>query len=127
MDDAATKWDVAMDLVTLLFLGGQGHVFSDSNGSLEKAIASKFSLLPATFKEFFGSGNPETIKGLLGDVLSAATELDIVVWVGDELNQFEIKFDDKNAALRAAAIDVPVQTLQDIGHALCHSISAEAI
>jgi hypothetical protein len=128
MDEAITEFDVAMDLVTLLFLGSERRIFSDCDGSLEKVIDCHFPSLPNSFTEFFGTDDrAPKIKSKIGQVLAAATELEMITWIGDNLDQFEIKFDEKNAALRAAAINTPVQALKDTGATLCHSLTAETV
>jgi hypothetical protein len=128
MDEAITEFDVAMDLITLLFLGSERRVYSDRDGALEKAIGVHLKQLPASFSEFFGVDDPKkTIKSQIAKVFTAATELEMIAWVGDDLDQFEIGFDEKNAALRAAAINTPVDDLKETGKILCHSIATEIV
>jgi hypothetical protein len=128
MDEAITEFDVAMDLVTLLLLGSERRVYSDRDGALEKAIGAHLAQLPTSFSEFFGVDGPEkTIKSQIAKVFTAATELEMIAWVGDDLDQFEIEFDEKSAALRAAAINTPVDDLKAIGKILCHSIATETV
>jgi hypothetical protein len=128
LDEPITKYDVAMDLITILYLGSERRLFSDRDGSLQRAISASLNDLPFSFSDFFSPDpaiSPMRIR--LGEVLAAATELEMITWRGDDLDEFEIRFDDNNAALRAAAANIPLQTMCDMGRVLSHSISAEKL
>lgn len=126
MDEPTTQYDVAMDLVTMLYLGGDRRVFSDKDGTLEKAIARNLTSLPNSFSNYLSHGVGSR-PSWLGDVLAAATELEMITWQGDALDEFVINYDDANALLRAAAINTPFETMCDMGRILCHAVRSESI
>lgn len=126
MDEQASKYDVAMDLITLLYLGGERRVFSDRSSSLAKAILLSLDSMPEDVREFFGNDGG-AVRTRLGEVLGAATELEMLTWHGDDLEDFEIHTTGQQALMHSVAINVPFETMCDMGRILCHAVNAESI
>jgi hypothetical protein len=123
----ADDYDLAMDLIALLFLGGERRVFPDHGGTLDRALQDCSGQLSDDLNSSltFSQTNVGLRCNQLPQILHAAVEIGLIDWSGFSMNNFTLKLNRESARLNAVRANSSTADFEARGKRLVALIEAE--
>jgi hypothetical protein len=125
----ADDYDLAMDLIALLYLGGERRVFPDHGGILDRALQDSTGHLTDDLNATltFTHTNIGLRCDQLPQILHAAVELGLIDWSGFAMNKFTLKLNRESARLNAVRANSSTADFEFLGKRLQGLIEAEEV
>lgn len=123
----ADDYDLAMDLIALLFLGGDRRTFPDHGGVLDRALQDGLGQLSDDLDSTltFTQTNVGLRCNQLPQILHAAVEIGLIDWSGFSMNNFTLKLTRESARLNAVRANSSTTEFEARGKRLVALIEAE--
>lgn len=123
----ADDYDLAMDLIALLFLGGERRTFPDHGGTLDRALEDCQGQLSDELNSAltFSQTNVGRRCNQLPQILHAAVEIGLIDWSGFSMNNFTLKLNRESARLNAVRANSSTADFEVRGKRLVALIEAE--
>lgn len=124
---SADNYDLAMDLIALLHLGGERKIFPDHGGILDQALQDSLGYLSEDLDGSltFSTTNVGLRCDQLPQVLHAAVELGLIDWTGFAMNKFTLKLSRESARLNAVRANSSTAVFETLGKRLVSLIEVE--
>ena len=123
----ADDYDLAMDLIALLFLGGNRRTFPDHGGTLDRALEDSRGHLSDELNSAltFSQTTVGRRCNQLPQILHAAVEIGLIDWSGFSMNNFTLKLNRESARLNAVRANSSTAEFEARGKRLVALIDAE--
>jgi hypothetical protein len=123
----ADDYDLAMDLIALLFLGSDRQTFPDHGGILDRALQDCSGHLSDELNSSlsFTQTNVGLRCNQLPQILHAAVEIGLIDWSGFSMNNFTLKLTRESARMNAVRANSSTAEFETRGKRLVALIEAE--